>query len=76
MNASNKKNYTRKEVVNMLCDILDENEAVVYELLLHYYICDMPKCENLAVWDGWMGQNLIRKVSVCEEHAHILKGSK
>jgi len=36
--------------------------------------CEVSGCTNVAEYEGWTGKELIRRRSVCEEHAPMLRG--
>lgn len=53
---------------------LDEEE--ISNLFEYVCFCDISGCQELAEYEGWIGNGLIRKVNVCERHKHLLRGYK
>ena len=52
---------------------LDEEEI---SDLFEYGFCDISGCKEIAEYEGWIGNGLIRKINVCEGHKHLLIGYK
>jgi len=40
------------------------------------YNCEAPDCFKIAVWEGWHGHGLIRRMQVCGDHRYLLIGGK
>ena len=53
---------------------LDEEE--ISDLFEYVCFCDISDCKEIAEYEGWIGNGLIRKVNVCEGHKHLLRGYK
>ena len=38
--------------------------------------CEMPGCDEFAMWEGWRGRGLVVKTRVCEAHKSELRGAQ
>ena len=67
--------YTESQVAAILKVAgLDEDE--ISDLFEYVCFCDISGCKEIAEYEGWIGNGLIRKISVCEGHKHLLRGYK
>lgn len=67
--------YTEAQVVAILrISGLDEDE--ISDVFKYVCFCDIEGCKEVAEYNGWIGNGLIRKINVCEGHKHLLRGYK
>lgn len=55
---------------------IEDNENDISEFVELFPICSIKGCENIAEWEGWIGEGLIRRVNVCNDHKYLLRGYK
>ena len=36
--------------------------------------CEIPYCNEEALYNGWIGSGLIKRLNVCEEHVKLTRG--
>lgn len=75
------KYYTYEQVVKLITMLMEsttgEGEVEAREFVNSFPTCNVSGCTNLSEWEGWdKGSPLMRKIHVCEDHKHLLRGYK